>query len=155
MSTRPSSRRDAARDARTDAYARAELRVELGGTVLRLRPRADGRVVGAFPFAAPVYVVTAHNPGPARPGPQENARRQAGLEAELDARGLVHHPTVAGAADGSHAEDGALVLGLDDDAARALGVAWGQDAIFRWSRDAWSILACDDTPPVHRGWEIR
>ncbi|MDD7968492.1 DUF3293 domain-containing protein [Actinomycetospora lemnae] len=143
------------RDARTDDYTRAVLRIpDLHGRALLLRPRTTGHVEGVFPFDAPVHVVTAHNPGPARLGEAENAARQARLEAELDARGLRHRHVVAGAEDGSHAEAGALVEGLDDDAARALGAAWGQDAVFRWSPTAWTVLASDDAPSVDLGWEL-
>jgi hypothetical protein len=140
---------------RTEDYTRAVLRVpDLDGRALVLRPRPAGEVVGTFPFEAPVHVVTAHNPGAARPGDAGNADRQARLEADLDARGLRWTRTVAGAEDGGHAEEGALVVGLDDDEARALGAAWGQDAVFRWSRSAWTVLACDDAPSVAMGWEI-
>ncbi|GLZ45841.1 hypothetical protein Acsp06_20260 [Actinomycetospora sp. NBRC 106375] len=137
---------------RTDAYARAVLRVPDLGLVLR--PRPAGEVVGTFPFTAPVHVVTAHNPGAERPGARENAVRQARLEAALDERGLRHRRTIAGAGDGSHAEEGALVVGLDDDDARALGAAWGQDAVFRWSPTAWTVLACDEGPSVELGWAL-
>ena len=137
---------------RTADYTRAVLRApELG---LVLRPRPPGVVAGDFPFAEPVHVVTAHNPGAARPGPAENRARQARLEADLDRRGLRHWRTVGGAEDGGHAEDGALVVGLGDDAARALGAAWGQDAVFAWSATAWTVLACDDGPSVELGWEL-
>lgn len=140
---------------RTEDYVQAVLRVpDLDGRALVLRPRSAGQVVGIFPFDAPVHVVTAHNPGADRLGTTENDARQARLEADLDARGLRHWRTVAGAEDGSHAEQGALVEGLDDDAARALGAAWGQDAVFRWSATAWTVLACDDTPSIDLGWEL-
>ncbi|HSK58866.1 MAG TPA: DUF3293 domain-containing protein [Actinomycetospora sp.] len=143
---------DDGRAQRTADYTRAVLRVpELG---LVLSPQAPGQVEGTFPFDDAVHVVTAHNPGAARLGPQENAARQARLEAELDARGLRHWATVAGAEDGSHAEAGAMVLGLDDEGARALGATWGQDAVFRWSHAAWSVLACDDAEPVDLGWRL-
>lgn len=143
---------DDARAERTADYTRAVLRVPVLGLVLH--PQPAGRVEGTFPFDAPVHVVTAHNPGADHLDDAENAARQARLEAELDARGLAHHRTVAGAEDGSHAEVGALVVGLDDDAARALGAAWGQDAVFRWSREAWTVLACDDAAPVDLGWRV-
>jgi hypothetical protein len=143
---------DDARTQRTADYTRAVLRVPALGLVLH--PQAPGQVEGVFPFGDAVHVVTAHNPGATRFGPEENAARQARLEAELDARGLPHWTTVAGAEDGSHAEAGALVVGLGDDDARALGAAWGQDAVFRWSRAAWSVLACDDAEPVDLGWRV-
>ena len=143
---------DEARTRRTDDYVRAVLRVPDLGLVLR--PRPPGTVRGTFPFDGPAHVVTAHNPGPERPGDAENAARQARLEADLDARGLRRWTTVASAEDGSSAEVGALVVGLDDAAACAFGAAWGQDAVFRWSPSAWTVLACDDAPSVDLGWEI-
>jgi hypothetical protein len=143
---------DDARARRIADYTRAVLRVpELG---LVLRPQAPGQIEGTFPFDDAVHVVTAADPGARRFTAEENAARQARLEAELDARGLRHWATVAGAEDGSHAEAGALVVGLDDDAARALGAAWGQDAVFRWSRAAWTVVACDDAEAVDLGWRV-
>lgn len=140
------------RAARTEDYTRAVLRVP--DLAVTLRPRPAGQVDGAFPFDAPVHVVTAHNPGAERPGAAGNAARQTRLEEELDARGVRWWRTVAGAEDGSHAEEGALVVGLDDTAACALGAAWGQDAVFRWSSTAWTVLACDGSPSVDLGWAL-
>jgi Protein of unknown function (DUF3293) len=141
-----------ARARRTEDYTRAELRVPSLGLVLR--PREPG-VVGAFPFDVDVvHVLTAHNPGAERPGPAENAARQDRLVADLRRRGLRYWPAVAGAADGAHAEASVVVAGLGDDEARAVGAAWGQDAVFRWSRGAWSVVACDDAASVDLGWEI-
>jgi Protein of unknown function (DUF3293) len=140
------------RTARTEDYVRAILRVpDLG---LALRPRPPGTVRGTFPFDEPAHVVTAYNPGAERPGDAENAARQARLEADLDARGVRRWTTVASAEDGSSAEVGALVVGLDDAVACAIGATWGQDAVFRWSPSAWTVLACDDAASVDLGWEI-
>lgn len=130
------------------------MRVDLGGTTVVVRPRADGSVAGSFPFAGePVHVLTAHDPGPTRFTPAENIRRQAALVASLD--GHERHPAVAGAEDGSHAEESVLVVGLTDERARAVGAHWGQDAVFRWTRDAWEIVPCDGGAPVRLGWETR
>ena len=52
-------------------------------------------------------------------------------------------PTVAGAADGAHAERGVLVVGLTDDEALELAARFGQDAIFRWSSTAWTVCPTD------------
>jgi hypothetical protein len=144
---------DDARAERTEDYARAELRVPSLGLVLR--PRAPGVVVGAFPFDDDVvHVLTAYNPGAERPGPAENTARQDRLEADLRQRGLRCWRAVAGAADGAHTEVSVVVAGLGDEEARAVGAAWGQDALFRWSRGAWSVVACDDAASVDLGWEI-
>ena len=126
----------------------------LEGGALVVRPRADGRTVGRFPFPTePVHVLTAHDPGPVRLAPEENGRRQAALVASLDGR--ERYRAVAGAEDGSHAEESVLVVGLTDAEARAIGATWGQDAVFRWTRDAWEIDPCDGGPAARRGWETR
>jgi len=130
------------------------VRVDLGATTVIVRPRADGSVAGSFPFPSePVHVLTAHDPGPTRLAPAENGHRQAALVASLDA--YERHPAVAGAEDGGHAEESVLVVGLTDEQALAIGAEWGQDAVFRWTRDAWEIVPCDGGPPVRLGWETR
>lgn len=123
----------------------------------------DGRLVlhpaeqpGCYPFEdSPVHVLTAHNPGDARPGVVRNQRAQAALEAELAARGLTVVRAVASAEDGTHAERSAAVLGWDDDQALTLARRFGQDAIFRWSPEAWAVVPCRGGPPRRLGWTIR
>jgi hypothetical protein len=142
-----------ARAKRTEDYTRAELRVPSLGLVLR--PREPGVVIGTFPFDDDVvHVLTAYDPGPERLESAENAARQDRLEDDLRRRGLRCWPAVAGAADGAHTEASVVVAGLGDDEARGIGAAWGQDAVFRWSRGAWSVVACDDAASVDLGWEI-
>lgn len=136
-------------------YARAYLWVaDLDGRAFRLAPRPLGERHGRFPFGdAAAHVLTAFDPGPRRLDTAENARRQRALVADLpdDVR---RWRAVAGAEDGSHAEESVLVVGLTDDRARALAGAWGQDAIFRWTSDAWSIVPCDGAPAVRLGWSV-
>ena len=79
--------------------------------------------------AASVFV-TAWNPGGEAAGPEANARRQAELESELDARGLEWLP-----GEGAHPtndwppERSALVLGIGLTEAAALGRRFGQAAV--------------------------
>jgi len=123
-----------------------------GWSASRTLPSSSG---AGFPFDVDVvHVLTAHNPGAERPGPAENTARQDRLVADLRRRGLRYWAAVAGAADGAHAEASVVVAGLGDDEACAVGAAWGQDAVFRWSRGAWSVVACDDAASVDLGWEI-
>lgn len=137
-------------------YARARLWVRLDGRPTVLVPREPPTVRGVFPFdAAVVHVVTASDPGAARLTGPENRARHAALAAEVARRGLTATETRTGAADGTHAETGLLVVGLSDDEARALGTRFAQDAVFRWDRESWSVLPCDPTAPVTRlGWEV-
>jgi hypothetical protein len=141
------------RDARFAGYTRAQVVFDaLGGRRLVVRP---ARYPGRYPIAgAPVHVLTAYDPGARRPGAAENRRRQQLLEAELADRGLVVTRAVASAGDGSHAEESAAVVGWDDAEALALARRHGQDAIFRWTPDAWAVVPCDGGPPLISGWTL-
>ncbi|MDL5158682.1 DUF3293 domain-containing protein [Actinomycetospora termitidis] len=134
-------------------YAQARLRVRWhGGGTTELRPADEG--TGDFPFDGPVHVLTAHNPGPERLDAAENQRRQEALVAELPAE-VETWCGDAGAVDGSHVEESVVVRRLSDETAVALAARYGQDAIFRWTAEAWSILPCDGGEPLHRGWRTR
>jgi hypothetical protein len=141
------------RDERFAGYARAQVVFDaLGGRRVVVRP---ARRPGPYPLAvAPVHVLTAYDPGAQRPGAAENRRRQAALTAELAARGLVVTRAVASAQDGSHAEESAAVVGWDDGEALALARRLGQDAIFRWTPQAWAVVPCDGGPPRRLGWTL-
>jgi hypothetical protein len=133
-------------------YAHAQVVVDLpDGGRLRVRPAPRP---GAFPWDATVHVLTAYDPGPARLGTAENRRRQGSLEAELAALGLAVIPAVASAGDGTHAEVSAVVVGWDDEAALELARRYGQDAIFRWTPDAWAVVPCDRGPAWRSGWVL-
>jgi hypothetical protein len=133
-------------------YAKARVVIELPGRRLTVRP-ADHP--GRYPLdTVPVHVLTAHDPGAARPGAAENRRRQAALEAELADHGVMVTRAVASAEDGTHAEESAAVVGWDDDEALALARRFGQDAIFRWSPTAWAVVPCDGGPALCLGWTL-
>jgi uncharacterized protein DUF3293 len=141
------------RNERFAGYARAQVVFDaLGGRRLVVRPAARP---GPYPLAvSPVHVLTAHDPGAQRFGAAENRRRQRALEAELAERGLVVTRAVASAADGSHAEESAAVVGWDDAEALLVARRRGQDAIFRWTPEAWTVLPCDGGPPLTLGWTL-
>jgi hypothetical protein len=141
------------RDERFAGYAQAQVVFDaLEGRRLVVRPAPRP---GPYPLAvAPVHVLTAYDPGEQRPGAAANRRRQEALEAELTGRGLVVTRAVASAADGSYAEESAAVVGWDDAEALALARRYGQDAVFRWTPEAWSVVPCDDGPPLTRGWTV-
>jgi hypothetical protein len=139
-------------DDRLADYAHARVGFELPDGPLVLRPAEHP---GRYPFdAAPVHVLTAHDPGAERRGDAQNRRHQAALEAELTARGLVVIRALASAEDGTHAEPSAAVVGWDDDEALALARRFSQDAIFRWSPEAWAVVPCDGGPARRTGWTL-
>lgn len=139
-------------DDRLADYTQARVVFELPGGRLTLRPAGHP---GRYPFdASPLHVLTAYDPGAARPGAAANRRAQASLEAELTGRGLTVIRAVASAEDGTHAEQSAAVVGWDDDEALALARRFGQDAIFRWSPEAWAVVPCDGGPARRLGWAL-
>jgi hypothetical protein len=142
------------REERFAGYRRARVQVhDLDGRTVEVHPAAPGVTSGRFPFAAPVHVLTAFDPGPVRLTAAENEARQRVLVGELPGH-LRRWDAEAGAADGSHTERSVLVEGLADDEALALAARHGQDAIFRWSPDAWSVLPCDGGPASDAGWSL-
>ena len=144
------------RTERFAGYAQAQMKItNVDGTTLLLRPRTEPGTSGSYPFGAEaVHVITAFDPGPVTLSPEQNAGRQDELLTALDEMSVAMWEALSGAADGTHEESSVVVEGLSDDDARTLGAACGQEAIFRWSRETWSVLPCDDAPAVHLGWEV-
>ncbi len=114
--------------------------------------------VGSWPWASEdaVHVLTAWDPGGARPGEMENRRRQAALEADLRPLAPSEMWTAIGTDQVSgHREEGVAVCGLDATVVRSLGDRYGQDAIFEWTRDEWAIVACRGERRAVFGWSFR
>jgi hypothetical protein len=131
--------------------------------VVFVRPGASNVVVeaappgqtGAWPWPTgdAVHVLTAWDPGDARPAEEENRANQAALEAELSALGpdelwdAVGLDPVSG-----HREEGAAVHGLTIGAVLDLGARYGQDAVFEWTPPAWAVVACRGDRRSDFGW---
>ena len=80
--------------------------------------------------------------------------RQAALEADL---ALLSVPLLAAVgvdpATGRR-EEGVAVRGLPEAEALALGVRYGQDAIFAWTPTEWAIVACRGDRRLVSGWSL-
>lgn len=125
---------------------------ERAGVVRPVREAGD-----TDPRWGPLHVISATQPGP-DPDPKETATRLAILDREL--RESFTKPirwirAVGSSFDGAHHEESRAVFGLDDDAARALGVRFGQVAIFSWNGPWWSLLACASDRVKRRPWQWR
>ena len=128
-----------------ESYARTVVEIVRAGgrdLVVRSAPRGE---VGAWPWdgTGPVHVLTAWDPGDERPGEEENRRRQAALEADL--RRLAGR-AVAGVGrrpgHGSPRGGGRGARGVAKADVVRLGGRYRQDAVFVWTPDEWTILAC-------------
>jgi hypothetical protein len=126
-----------------------------GGGILRVRsaPVAD-EARWPWPDGQPVHLLTAWDPGLERPGREVNRARQAALEADL---ALLSVPLLAAVgvdpATGRR-EEGVAVRGLPEADALALGVRYGQDAVFAWTPTAWAIVACRGERRLTSGWSL-
>ena len=118
---------------------------------------ADGMVLpsqdgdGDEPPFGPLHVISAVQPD-ADPEDTDSANRLGILDRELAERGVDAVPVVGTAFDGSHAENSRAVFGLTDDEARAIGLRFGQVAIFSWQGSWWSVLACATNRVDQRRW---
>jgi hypothetical protein len=113
-------------------------------TVRGAPPGGAGGEAGRWPWDSeePVSIVTAWDPGHERPGLEVNRRRGAELESEVRrrARRVLHAVGVDPSS--AHREEGVAVLGLAVDDVVALGARYGQEAVFVWTPEAWSIVSC-------------
>jgi hypothetical protein len=97
-----------------------------------------------------VHVITAWNPGDARPTREENDEANQALFDELVQRGASPVRAVGADPDSSHSEESWAVTGLTDDDAREVGAAFGQVAIFRLMRRTQTVVSCFEHWQVSR-----
>jgi hypothetical protein len=128
--------------------------VRPGASNVVVEPARPGQTgTWPWPTADPVYVLTAWDPGDARPAEEENRANQAALEAELRSLGPDELCDAVGVDPVSgHREEGAAVRGLPIDAVLDLGARYGQDAVFEWTPPAWAVVACRGGRRSDFGW---
>jgi hypothetical protein len=135
------------------SYARTVVEIASPrGTITVRAAQARGAGTWPWPSNAAVHVLTAWDPGDARPGLSVNRRRQASLEDEVRRLADVMWRAVGVDPENGHREEGIAVVGLSDADARTLGAAYRQDAVFQWTPDEWAIVACDGDRRVVFGW---
>jgi hypothetical protein len=126
-----------------------------GGSSLRVRsaPDVDGDS-WPWPDRQPVYLLTAWDPGLDRPGVDVNRMRQAALQADLEL--LSGQLSVAIGIDSAtgRQEEGVAVRGVPEAEILALGVRYGQDAVFAWTPAEWVIVACQGGRRLASGWSL-
>jgi hypothetical protein len=139
------------------SYARTVVVVVLPDTTnLVVEAAAPGRAgVWPWPTDDAVHVLTAWDPGDARRGEDENRANQSALESAVVVLGPNGRWDAVGVDPMSgHREEGLAVSGLSLDAVLDLGAAFGQDAIFEWTRSAWSVVACRGDRHLDFGWAV-
>jgi hypothetical protein len=136
-------------------YERMVVEIDCCEQPIVVRPDPSGRA-GEWPWPGvhPVHILTAWDPGKSRPGLAMNRRCQARLEAELRPQAVNLWSARGGDPATGVRDEGVAVRGLDEEAVRALGARYGQDAIFSWSPAEWAIVACLGTRRVATGWAL-
>jgi hypothetical protein len=118
-------------------YLKTLVSVEQDGVLVPVG-ETDSVAWGSF------HVITAWNPGDARPSLIENDAANERLRQTLSARGLQPIRAVGADPDSEHFEESWAVTGLDDQEARAIGSDFGQVAVFRIADGAQTVLACTE-----------
>ena len=91
-------------------------------------------------------IVTAYNPGHARPGVEANRAANERLRAEIERRGWAWHEAVGYSPERDHQEPSFAVLDVAEDEVVELARQFGQAAIFAWDgrrgRLVWCTPSC-------------
>ncbi len=124
-----------------------------GDLVVRAAPPGE---VGVWPWSepGPVLVLTAWDPGEERPGDAINRERQRALDAELHPLATGMWRAVGTDPSSGRREEGVAVCGITVEAGIALGARYRQDALFVWTPEAWTIVACRGERRLASGWSI-
>jgi hypothetical protein len=126
-----------------------------GGGSLRVGSAPEADDAGwPWPTAEPVHILTAWDPGPERPGPDLNRRRQAALEADLSSLAVPLWAAVGVDPVTGRREEGVAVQGAAEPVILALAARYGQDAIFAWTPEEWAIVSCLGGRRQASGWAL-
>lgn len=134
-------------------YARTVVVITGPRGTLTVRGTRAGET-GAWPWATPdaLFLLTAWDPGDERPGLHQNRLRQASLEEDVRRLTDVKWGAVGVDPETGRREEGVAVRRLSEVQATALGARYGQDAVIRWTPDAWEIIACTGQRRLILGW---
>jgi hypothetical protein len=102
-----------------------------------------------------VHILTAWDPGPVRPGPAVNRARQSALEDDLRPLATTMMAAVGVDPVTGHREEGVAVRGVSEAVVLTLGARYGQDAVFAWTPEAWSIVGSHDGRRLTSGWAVQ
>ena len=116
-------------------------------------PRPDG-LVGDWPLAAPVHLLTAYNPRGKDLPLEENERRLAQLAAYLQAELVATVPSLGASEDGTWSEPGFALLDVDEEQALAVARRFEQAAIYAWSAERLEVVGALHGGRASVGWAL-
>jgi hypothetical protein len=114
---------------RWQAYAAAQVDIELERGAFTCVPGPPAPLPPELDV--PLWIITAHNPGPSKLSDEENASRHAALFAMVVEMKLRHWPAVGRNPEGTWREASLAIAGIPFETAREIARAFDQDAVFR------------------------
>jgi hypothetical protein len=130
-----------------DMYLEAIIECEVEGRTRCLRgPNAE-----PLPTDAPIFVLTAYNPGGVGRREAENQAAERLLEGELSRVSATYWPALGHSRDGSWSEPGVAVAQVDRAGACAVGDRYGQLAVYELTDEEVLVVRCDDARIVRSG----
>ena len=134
-------------DALWDLYLGAIIDCEIDGRTRCLRgPDAE-----SLPHGAPIFVLTAYNPGGVDRDQAENEASERLLERELSSAGATSWPALGNSRDGSWSEPGVALADFGRAEACALGDCYGQLAVYELTAEQVHVVRCVDAEIVRSG----
>jgi hypothetical protein len=127
-------------DAKWDLYLGAVIECEIDGRTCCLRgPDAE-----PLPADAPIFVLTAYNPGGEDRDDSLNEASERTLERELASEGATFWPAIGHSRDGSWSEPGVALARFDRSRACAYGARYGQLAVYELTTEQVHVVRCAD-----------
>lgn len=131
-------------DAFWDLYIDAIIEIVVDGRTQCVRgPNAE-----ALPGAAPIFVMTAYNPGGVDRDDSLNEVSELALERELASEEVTFWPAIGRSRDASWSEPGVALAMFDRTRACAYGSRYGQLAIYELTAEQVRVVRCDDAEVV-------
>jgi len=131
-------------DAFWDLYIDAIIEIEVDG-----RNRcARGPNAASLPAGAPLFALTAYNPGGEDLDDARNEVAERALERELSSEELTFWPALGRSRDASWSEPGVALAGVDRARACAYGKRYGQLAVYELTPDHVHVVRCEDVEIV-------
>jgi Protein of unknown function (DUF3293) len=125
-------------------WLRTKILIRVGGRTVDIDDVPTGSFARAVaPLGLPLTVVTAWNPTGNPRSREANRLDNLRLRRQLVAAGLANEFAIGRASDGSWAEPGFAVNGLDERQAMELGQQWKQLAVFFVTETEVVVLASD------------
>jgi hypothetical protein len=118
-----------------------------------ISPRPDG-VVGEWPLATPVYLLTAYNPRGEDLPLEENEKRLEELAAYLRRELVAAVRSLGASEDGSWMEPGFALLDVGEAKALAIARRFEQAAIYAWRAERLEVVGALDEGRASVGWSL-